>query len=130
VQRPQPAEVHVALRPFEIELRKRKLERDPGACQKADQRPETGGDHAGADHTVHVFTRQVHLRRDRLVGVAQNPQEKPAGDNRHCQRIDQIGQIARVIGRDQRAKRDHTKHDQLDIVRHIASLRLLSHAPP
>ena len=123
VQRPQATEVHITLRPIEIQHRKGQLKRNERAGQKADNPPEGRCNHTVADHLVHVAGFK-DSRRHRFISIAKRPEEKPSRYRHDDDGVNLVGQIARIPSGDHRKERDQTERDQLDIVQHNSSLRL------
>ncbi len=120
MQGTQTAEVAGALQEFEVQPGPGQLTGDDHPHQEPDHTPERGHDDPGADDSVHVFALIHHFR---LANAAQHHHE---GDGRHqhdFDRVDQIGQIARVIGGNRGTYRDHAQRDQFNLVPHFASLR-------
>jgi len=104
-----------------LKLREGQLQRDDDPHQEADGPPEGGGNRAVADDAVEIFVPQV---RPWISGRAQHPQKGDARGKHHGNRVDLIGQVMGVVGRNRGQNRDQAKHDQLNIIPHFASLRL------
>ena len=95
VKRPQPAKVHVSLRPFEIQHRKGQLKRDIDPHKEAHHAPERRRHHAEADDAVHVLG-----VIDRYFFVTYGPQrvqKQTRGDDHDDHRMDHVSHIAGII---------------------------------
>ncbi len=115
MHRAQPAEVQVALRPCKVQLRKGKLQRDEHADQKPDRAPEGRGNRARPDHAVEILVLEVRFR---IACGPQDPEKSDGSRKHHRDRVDLIGKVPGIIGRDRGADRNHAQRDQFKVIPH------------
>ncbi len=120
VQRAQAAKVAEALQELEVQPRKGKLAGDDDADQKAHNAPKGRGDGPGPDYRVEIFMLHIGLW---IARRPQHPKKSDARCKHHRKRIDLIGQVTGVIGRNRGQDRDEAKPCQFQVVPHFASLR-------
>ena len=116
VQRPQAPEIEIRLRPLEVELRECQLRGDERARREADEPPENGGNHAIADHLVHIAGGIYDFLG--LVHSAQHIKKTEAANQHDDQGVDIIGNVMGVVGGDRRSECGKSEKDKLEYVVH------------